>query len=362
MVTAISHRTGTGHALWLVSSTLSLFDISLTLMTSNDAIVTIPPPYSVTPHTLRLLASIAERLGEVNAAHLHHPPVFLERAHRVSSIHATLALEENPLGRHAIARLLEGVPARPGNTAELEVRNTIRLYDLMPQLKPFSGHDLRRAHSELMHGLALEPGTYRTGPMELPMDATGRVRRVEATNIPSLVEQLLHYAENDEAPLVITSCVLHFGLIQLQPFTVGNGRIARIWQKLVLAQQWPALAFLPMEGFIEQRGSEYHQTLQLAHEENDCGGFIDLIMECMDDALHELLMRERPVLGASERIAIFLLARKRSRFTRKDYRLMFPELSTATASRDLVEGVRTGKLLRTGTGRTAWYRPAEPAS
>ncbi|HMN05735.1 MAG TPA: Fic family protein [Flavobacteriales bacterium] len=318
-----------------------------------------PTTYSLTPRTLTLLASISERLGEVNAAHLHYPSPLLRRAHRVSIIHATLALEENPLDLRAIAELLDGRPADTSNAAELEVMNTIRLYDLLPSLQPFSGQDLRQAHGELMHGLALDPGQYRTGALEVIYGDRPARRKAAGGNISSQVEQLLHYAENDEAPLLITSCVLHFGLVHLRPFTAGNGRIARLWQKLALMQQWPVFSFLPVEGFISQNAEGYHAALERADRQEDCGGFIVFMLERVDEALHELLIRGRAVLSANDRMTTFLMARRPGRFTRKDYRRMFPELSTATTSRDLALAVHKGLLQRTGTGRTAWYQHLE---
>lgn len=313
--------------------------------------------YSLTPRTLSLLASISERLGEVNAAHLHHPAPELRRAHRVSTIHATLALEDNPLDRLTIAQLLDGRPPDAANSAEREVLNTIRLYDLLPELDPFSGQDLRLAHGELMHGLALDPGQYRTGPLEVIYgDRPGR-RRAEGGNISSQVEQLLHFAENDEAPLLIVSCVLHFGLVQLRPFTAGNGRIARLWQKRVLAQQWPVFSFLPVEGFIHRHRSAYYAALDLADRQEDGGGFITFMMERIDEALHELLSRQRPVLDGTDRVDTYLLGRRTGHFTRRDYRRIFPELSSATASRDLADAVAQGRLGRSGTGRTTTYWP-----
>ncbi|MCB0772570.1 MAG: Fic family protein [Flavobacteriales bacterium] len=320
-----------------------------------------PTIYSLTPRTLSLLASISERLGEVNAAHLHHPSPLLRRAHRVSTIHATLALEANPLGRAAIAELIDGHSLAAPGTAELEVLNTMRLHDLLPELDPYRSQDMRLAHGELMRGLALDPGHYRTGAMEvLYGDAGGtrpvRRRRAAAANIPSQVEHLLHFVENDDAPLLITSCVLHFGLAHLCPFTAGNGRIARLWQKLVLMQQWPVFSFLPVEGFIQQAGEGYYAALAFAEEHEDCGGFITFMMERIDEALHELLMRERQVLSATDRMATFLMDRHKGRFTRKDYRRAFPELAPATASRDLAQAVAAATIIRHGTGRNTWYR------
>ena len=319
----------------------------------------LPTTYFLTPRTLSLLASISERLGEVNAAHLHHPSPQLRRAHRVSTIHATLALEDNPLDRHSIAELLDGRVPDTANSAELEVLNTIRLYDLLPTLNPFLSQDLRHAHGEMMHGLEIDPGRYRTGAMEVIYGDRPGSRTAGGRNIPSQVEQLLHFAENDETPMLITSCVLHYGLINLRPFTAGNGRIARLWQKLMLMRQWPVFAVLPLEGFIQRSRTGYYAAIEFADRQGECGSFITYMMERIDEALHELLTRERRVLQGPERLSTFLRAKERGRFSRKDYRRDFPELSPATASRDLADAVEAGSIERIGTGRAAWYRQAQ---
>lgn len=317
----------------------------------------LPISYTLHARILTLLASISERLGEVKAGHLHHPEPALEQVYRIGTIHATLALEENPLDRHSIAELLATPHSRPAGTAELEVLNTQRLYSLIPRLDPFLSLDLRHAHGELMRGLALDAGHYRTGAMEVIYGAHGSTRRVEADNLPVLMEQLLHFAENDDSPPLITSCVLHYALIALRPFSAGNGRIARLWQKRVLMRQWPVFGFLPLESFIQNTRPAYYEALEFADRQEDCGGFIVYLMERMDEALHELLNSQRPVLDGPGRLTVFLKERERQRFSRADYRRSFPEISTATASRDLADAVRAGQITLVGTGRAAWYRP-----
>lgn len=78
-------------------------------------------------------------------------------------------------------------------------------------------------------------------------------------------------------------------------------------------------------------------------------------MEQIDEALTELLTAQRPSLSGSERVALFLEEKRPVRFSRKDYRRMYPELSTATASRDLAEAVLKGALEMAGKGRTSTY-------
>jgi Fic family protein len=57
-----------------------------------------------------------------------------------------------------------------------------------------------------------------------------------------------------------------------------------------------------------------------------------------------------------ERLNYFLDQTDAREFTRKDYLRLFPEISTATATRDLKKGVEAGMLARTGTDRLARYQ------
>ena len=312
--------------------------------------------YTMHDRMLMLLVSISERLGEVKAAHLHRPTHALQKAYRVSVIHATLALEGNPLKKGTIAELLDGKHHQPNDPASLEVLNTQRLQELLPELDPFVAQDFRRGHGELMRGLAMDAGTYRTSPMEVLYGDHLAAHHADAENVPSQMEELLHYTENEDAPLLITSCVLHYGIASLRPFSAGNGRMARLWQKRVLMRRWPVFGFLPVEAFILRTQPAYYAAMEYADRQGDCGGFITYLMERIDEALDELLRNQRPVRTGKERIAMFLQEKGRGRFSRKDYLATFPELSTATASRDLADAVATSGLEKDGNGRTTWYR------
>ncbi len=316
----------------------------------------LPTSYTLHARILTLLASVSHKLGEVKAGHLQRPSPLLERAYRVSTLHATLALEGNPLDKRPIAELLAGRSAVAPTSAILEVTNTQRVHELLPGLDPFLATDFRRAHGELMHGLAMDAGSYRKGPVDVFYDDHYAPRTAPADNLASQVEELLNFVETDDAPLLITSCVLHYGLIYLRPFSAGNGRMGRLWQKRVLMRQWPVFAFLPVEAFILRTLPAYQASLGYADMQGDCGNFITYMMEQIDEALSELLATQRPVLGGSERVTLFLKEKEWAHFTRKEYRAMFPELSTATASRDLAEATGDRTLERTGVGRTAWYR------
>lgn len=314
--------------------------------------------YTFHSRMLDLLTSIYFRLGEVQARHRQLPARELDKAYRVSVVHATLALEGNALEPLPVAELVTK-PAATGGSAALEVVNTQRAHDLLRDLDPFLAQDLRQAHGVLMHGLALDAGHYRTGAMDVLYGDPTPLRTADAENIPIQVEELLHFIESDETPPIITSCVLHFGLVYLRPFTAGNGRMARLWQRSVLMRHWPVFAFLPVEAFIHNTQPAYYAALEYADRQGDCGGFITYMLERIDEALAELLASPDPMRSAADRMAIFLQRAPSRPFRRKDYLLVFPELSTASASRDLAEAVANRRVTLEGTGRTAMYRRRE---
>jgi Fic family protein len=274
----------------------------------------------------------------------------------VSSVHATLAIEGGAVDMLPVAELVAR-PASVSGPADLEVVNTHRVLEILPDLDPFLANDLRQAHAVLMHGLAMDAGHFRTGPMDVLYGDPQPLRTASAHDLPAAVQDLLRYAEEDDFPPLLTSCVLHFGLVYLRPFAAGNGRLARLWQKRLLMRHWDVFAYLPVEAFILQAEPAYHASLEYADRRGDCGGFIGYLLERMDEALAELLAEPDPVRKAPDRMAVFLQQRGTRPFRRKDYLAFFPELSTATATRDLREAVAQRRLTTTGHARAAVYKP-----
>lgn len=317
--------------------------------------------YSISPRILGLLGRIHEQLGQVEARHMELPPSNLGKAYRASIVHATLAIEGGQLATLPVAALADDHTASTQGPAALEALNTHRTHDLLASLDPFADHDLRHAHGVLMHGLAVDAGHYRSGSMEVFYGDPQPLRTASAKGLPVAVQELLRYAEEDDFPALITGCVLHFGLIYLRPFSAGNGRLARLWQRALLMRHWPVFAYLPIEAFIHRREPAYHAALEYADRRGDCGGFIVYLLERIEEALAELLAARDPVSTSNDRIASFLLHRQRGSnkdqpFRRKDYMAFHPWLSTATATRDLKEATIDGNLIITGRGNAAFYR------
>jgi Fic family protein len=96
------------------------------------------PPYKITGKILKLVASISERMGEVNSSHLHKPPAELRKKNRIKTIHSSLEIEGNTLTLEQITAIVENKRVIGPKKDILEVKNAIAVYNYLDQLNPYS--------------------------------------------------------------------------------------------------------------------------------------------------------------------------------------------------------------------------------
>ena len=78
----------------------------LFLILSFDTII-MKPPYEITPLILKLIVSISEKIGEINANFLDKPSPSLRKQHKIKTIHSSLKIEGNTLTEDQITALLD---------------------------------------------------------------------------------------------------------------------------------------------------------------------------------------------------------------------------------------------------------------
>jgi Fic family protein len=65
------------------------------------------PPYDITLKILKLIGSISEKIGEVNANYLTIQTLQLRKQNRIKTIHSSLQIEGNTLTEEQITALIE---------------------------------------------------------------------------------------------------------------------------------------------------------------------------------------------------------------------------------------------------------------
>ena len=322
------------------------------MIVSNDSIM--KPPYTITPKILKLTSGISEKLGEVKAYYLDKTSPELRKQNKIKTIHSTLKIEGNTLSEEQITALIENKRVIGPKKDILEVLNAMNVYDKIHTFNPFSIKSFKKAHKLLMNGLVENAGKFRKQSVGIVHGKEIAHIAPPAENVIYLIKDLFAYLKNDEDPVLIKSCVFHYEMVFIHPFIDGNGRMARLWQTLILMKEYPVFEYLPFESLIAKTQANYYKALVESDQTGSSTPFIEYLLEIMDNALEELLKFNGKNLSAQERLEYFIQTGIKE-FTRKDYMNVFKNISTSTASRDLKKAVEKGIIKRSGEKNQTKY-------
>jgi Fic family protein len=314
------------------------------------------PPYQITTRILELIASISEKIGEVNAAYLFKPPTELRKKNRIKTIQSSLEIEGNSLSLDQVTAILDNKRVIAPEIDIVEVKNAIKAYENLESYNPTNLASFCSVHATLMNGLIENPGKIRTKSVGIVKGATITHIAPPGDIVKSLVKDLFDYLKKEKDLILIKSCVFHYEIEFIHPFMDGNGRMGRLWQTVILRQYSPVFEFLPIESLIKARQSEYYKILGESDNKGDSTGFIEFMLQIIDESLEELLTNHNVNLTSQDRISIFKGNIKNSSFKRQDYMRQFKDISSATASRDIKLAVEGGILNKSGDKRTTIYK------
>lgn len=314
------------------------------------------PPYTITDTILKLVASISEKIGEINANHLYKPTTELRKKNRIKTIQSSLEIEGNTMTEEQITALLENKRVIAPEKDILEVQNAIKVYEQLRKFNPCQLKDLEKAHSILMNGLIENAGRLRTSNVGIVKGSKIEHLAPSGTMVKGLMNELFRFLKNDNDLILIKSCVFHYEFEFIHPFVDGNGRIGRLWQTLILMQQYPVFEFLPIESLIKQNQEEYYAKLSASDKSGNSTPFVTFMLGLILEALEQLLKSQNKTLNTEERIELFKDRVGGLRFGRKEYLQNFKNISAPTASRDLKWAVDNGILIRFGEQRLTAYQ------
>ena len=301
-------------------------------------IASMEPPYDITQKILKLISSISEKIGEVNANYLSKQSPQLRKQNRIKTIHSSLQIEGNTLTEEQITALIENKRVIGPEKDVLEVLNAIKVYEKLEEYKFSSDKSFLKAHLQLMNGLIESAGKYRKQGVGIVKGTKVEHIAPPFGNVPHLMKDLFEYLKDSEELTLIKSCVFHYEMEFIHPFLDGNGRMGRIWQTLILMNEYPVFEFLPFETLISKTQDQYYKSLALIDNSGKSTYFIEYMLEVIDKSLENLLSYNNRILKDIDRLEYFLKLGIKE-FNRKDYMNIFKDLSSATASRDLKKGM-----------------------
>jgi Fic family protein len=296
------------------------------------------PPYDITPKILKLISSISEKIGEVNANYLSKQSPQLRKQNRIKTIQSSLQIEGNTLTEDQITALIENKRVVGPEKDVIEVLNAIKVYNELNNYKLYAEKDFLKAHASLMKGLIKNEEKYRNQSVGVVKGSNIEHIATPFQHVPYLMKDLFGYLKDDDELTLIKSCVFHYEMEFIHPFIDGNGRMGRLWQTVILLKDYPVFEFLPFETLISETQEEYYKSLSRSDKSGKSTLFIEYMLGVIEKSLAQLLNYNNRILKDTDRLEYFLNQGLKE-FSRKDYMRVFKNIASATASRDLKKGI-----------------------
>jgi len=312
------------------------------------------PPYQITPQIIELIAQIAESLGQLQANYFDKPAPQLRKSNKIQTIHASLGIEGNTLSLDQVTAIIEEKPVFGPKKDVQEVLNALEAYEQLQHFDPANPNSFLKAHEILMRDLVLGNGKYRSQGVGIMAGERLAHLAPPAGLVPNLMNDLFAYLKKSADHDLIKACVFHYEMEFIHPFMDGNGRMGRLWQTLILMQTYPIFEFIPIENAVKQNQASYYDALSKSDQIGNATPFMTYMLEIINGFLKKLVASKQLHFSSEQRLRYFCEGRQ-TEFTRKDYMAVFKDISTATASRDLQNGVSNGKLQKTGEKSTTVY-------
>ncbi|MFT5511920.1 MAG: Fic family protein [Bacteroidia bacterium] len=313
------------------------------------------PPYEINTEIIRLVASISEKIGRVNESLILPSSPKLRKQNQIKSIHASLQIEGNTLSERQVTAILENKAVFGPEKDIREVQNAINAYENIGQFNAHSNVSFLKAHQMLLEGLVLDAGKYRTEGVGIIKGEMVQHVAPPYEEVPYLMKNLFTYLKTSSDLALIKSCVFHYETELIHPFMDSNGRIGRLWQSVILAKEYPIFKYIPFENLVAQNHEAYYQVLSICDKLGNSTRFIEYMLGLLDDALKNILKAHPTALSQNDRLQHFVTLNILE-FTRKGYRNVFKNISTATASRDLRRGLEKGMFTSSGDKRLTIYK------
>lgn len=195
------------------------------------------PLFSISPRLLSLVESVAALRTQIQSAtvELSWVPA-LQKDTRTRNVHASTAIEGNPLTLEQVRALADGRElAASDQRSQREVLNYfagLRYIEKNANKKRIRHDDVLKLHRLLAAGVMDqgEAGRYRSTGVRV-----GDYVAPRAADVSGLMFELLEWwnSEAEQLSPVLSSAILHYRFEAIHPFADGNGRTGRalsLWE------------------------------------------------------------------------------------------------------------------------------------
>ena len=264
--------------------------------------------YQPDPELSNLIHSIEGQLADWADA-LALASVRQREEARLRTIQASLALDHNSLSFIQLQELAAGKRVVALVQDVRQAKNALALYQQPDSFSPYQSTDLRRAHAAFMWSVASDAGHYRQQGAGVYEDHKLVHMPPAPSQVAAQVDELFSALQNERLHPLLASCLMHYQLAYIHPFSDGNGRLCRFWQQLILIQWHSCFSCLPFTVLLKEKSRDYYKTLRQAAPKYDATSFILLMLRCIQESLTtelQLLQSHSPTVVLPEQPVVDL--------------------------------------------------------
>jgi Fic family protein len=257
----------------------------------EDGMSDYKPPFGISNHMLELVASISEKVGQINSHKELESKPHLRRNNRIKSIHSSLKIEANSLSLSEVRDVIDGHLVLGDQKEIQEVKNAYKAYGEIEKIKPYSIPDLKRIHAIMTFRTVEESGAFRKGEEGVFSGDTCIFVAPPPHMVPELMNDLFGWMKKNYKNIhpLILSAVFHYEFIFIHPFADGNGRMARLWHTTLLYNWRSIFAYIPLESQIEKFQNEYYDAIAKCHKAGNADVFIEFMLDMIDKILDDVI-------------------------------------------------------------------------
>ena len=269
------------------------------------------PQFTITPLLLARVEAVAALRERIQGAavELSWIPA-LQKDTRTRNVHASTAIEGNPLTLEQVRALEEGRElAASDERSQREVLNYfagLRYIEKHAEKKVLRHEDLFRLHQILADGVMDQgvAGRYRSMTVRV-----GRYTPPPPEDVSGLMFELLEWWNQKSAAVspVISSAILHYRFEAIHPFADGNGRTGRalaLWELYRRGFDTHHI-FSVDEYYWEDRPAYYAALEAVRREAEDLTGWLEYCAEGLRQTLERVWLRVQAFnLKSPEKLAL----------------------------------------------------------
>lgn len=239
------------------------------------------PKFTITSKLLKDIGTIEGAKAVIESAALlpAWEAKFKEDA-ELRAVHYGTHVEGNELNLEEVKKVMEGKEIVARDRDIKEVINYRKVLDYLAKLLPAKSYPepiIKDLHRLTVHGIVpiAEEGTYRTVQVILRDVLTGAVvhRPAPAVEVPYLMTDFfdwLNAVPTSDLHPVLKAGIIHYAIVNIHPFTEGNGRVSRALATLVLLNEgYDIRKLFSLEEYYDKNVGAYYFAIKTADQNPD---------------------------------------------------------------------------------------------